>query len=395
VPPDALQAIAVAADGDVRRGLTLLEIAADIAQAEGGQVGDATLRQVLADRTRRFDKGGDAFYDQISALHKCVRSSNPDAAVYLALLAVGALYFLVLAVSRRWWERPAGPFAGTALDAVVDGLLRAAVILAIAAVAAWSLPGRSGVDAVAASLVDDGRLTVLLLGFLVIGLVGPVAEEVIFRRLVIEDLRGFGAPIAVGVSSALFSAAHLSPARFVYYLAVGVALGRLYLRRGLLASTVAHVAMNVGILVIALLVLHGGSSRVTVDGLELTLPDGFHAVGNQPPGTWAAVGPDQTAIEVSSFPVPTGAVFDPDAAATALEVAPPVGGLQVDRGSAHVRLTPFGNGVEATLQGGGRAGVVVLAVDDGTVRTFSAHSRSAPAARQALEELLASIDDGG
>lgn len=79
---DALvEQIAQAADGDVRRALTLLEIAAELA-GEGGEIGEATLAQVLADRTRRFDKGGDQFYDQISALHKCVRSSHPDAALY-------------------------------------------------------------------------------------------------------------------------------------------------------------------------------------------------------------------------------------------------------------------------------------------------------------------------
>lgn len=78
----ALAQIAGAADGDVRRALTLLEIAAELAAGEGGVVEEATLVQVLADRTRRFDKGGEQFYDQISALHKCVRSSNPDAALY-------------------------------------------------------------------------------------------------------------------------------------------------------------------------------------------------------------------------------------------------------------------------------------------------------------------------
>ena len=76
-----LHLIARAADGDVRRGLTFLEIAADLA-GDGGTLADATLEQVLADRTRRFDKGGEQFYDQISALHKSVRSSNPDAALY-------------------------------------------------------------------------------------------------------------------------------------------------------------------------------------------------------------------------------------------------------------------------------------------------------------------------
>jgi putative ATPase len=75
-----LKLIASAADGDVRRALTLLEIASEL--ADGGKIDDATLEQVLADRTRRFDKSGEQFYDQISALHKSVRSSDPDAAVY-------------------------------------------------------------------------------------------------------------------------------------------------------------------------------------------------------------------------------------------------------------------------------------------------------------------------
>jgi len=80
IDDEALAGIAQAADGDVRRGLTLLEIAADL--AEGGRIDTATLAQVLADRTRRFDKQGEQFYDQISALHKSVRSSDPDAALY-------------------------------------------------------------------------------------------------------------------------------------------------------------------------------------------------------------------------------------------------------------------------------------------------------------------------
>ncbi|MDE1899652.1 MAG: replication-associated recombination protein A [Xanthomonadaceae bacterium] len=80
VEADALALIAKAADGDVRRALTLLEIAAEL--AADGRIGEATLAQVLADRTRRFDKRGEQFYDQISALHKSVRSSDPDAALY-------------------------------------------------------------------------------------------------------------------------------------------------------------------------------------------------------------------------------------------------------------------------------------------------------------------------
>ena len=76
--------LAEAADGDARRALNLLEIAADLVEKEGGKaiITEAVLREVVAGGLRRFDKGGEAFYDQISALHKAVRGSAPDAALY-------------------------------------------------------------------------------------------------------------------------------------------------------------------------------------------------------------------------------------------------------------------------------------------------------------------------
>ena len=87
VDEDAIALLAGAADGDARRALSLLEAAADLAQVEQGSATghiDARLAMRLLEQggARRFDKGGDAFYDQISALHKCVRGSDPDAALY-------------------------------------------------------------------------------------------------------------------------------------------------------------------------------------------------------------------------------------------------------------------------------------------------------------------------
>jgi len=71
------------ADGDGRKLLNNLDIAARAAQAKGAQEIDAVLlAECLGDALRRFDKGGDNFYDQISALHKSVRGSSPDAALY-------------------------------------------------------------------------------------------------------------------------------------------------------------------------------------------------------------------------------------------------------------------------------------------------------------------------
>jgi putative ATPase len=71
------------ADGDARRLLNAIEIVADAATASGrAQVDGEFLEQAMSQNLRRFDKGGEAFYDQISALHKSVRGSDPDAALY-------------------------------------------------------------------------------------------------------------------------------------------------------------------------------------------------------------------------------------------------------------------------------------------------------------------------
>jgi putative ATPase len=81
---EVLTGIAAAADGDARRALSLLEIAAELALAGDppGRMTAAELPQVLGASLRRFDRQGEAFYDQISALHKSVRGSDPDAALY-------------------------------------------------------------------------------------------------------------------------------------------------------------------------------------------------------------------------------------------------------------------------------------------------------------------------
>jgi len=72
-----------AVDGDGRRALNLLEIVIDLADSKGQkQVKEDDLAEVLSGTLRRFDKGGEAFYDQISALHKSVRGSSPDGALY-------------------------------------------------------------------------------------------------------------------------------------------------------------------------------------------------------------------------------------------------------------------------------------------------------------------------
>ena len=79
IEPDARSLLSDLADGDARRCLNLLEVAAQLADEV---ISEHAVSEAAGSRYRRFDKGGDAFYDQISALHKAVRGSAPDPALY-------------------------------------------------------------------------------------------------------------------------------------------------------------------------------------------------------------------------------------------------------------------------------------------------------------------------
>jgi putative ATPase len=80
IADESLQLIAQAADGDARRALNLLELGADL--AEDDTITEAIVAEIASGSRRRFDNKGEYFYDQISALHKSIRGTDPDAALY-------------------------------------------------------------------------------------------------------------------------------------------------------------------------------------------------------------------------------------------------------------------------------------------------------------------------
>ncbi|WP_417282231.1 replication-associated recombination protein A [Comamonas sp.] len=108
IEDEALDRLIAYADGDARRLLNTLETLAITAeQAKLGQITDAWLLKVLGERMRRYDKGGEQFYDTISALHKSVRGSDPDAALYwfCRMLDGGAdPRYLARRIVRMAWE---------------------------------------------------------------------------------------------------------------------------------------------------------------------------------------------------------------------------------------------------------------------------------------------------
>ncbi len=106
--PAAIDTLIGYADGDARRLLNLLEQTGNAAAATGrSEITPEFIQNALTLNARRFDKGGDNFYDQISALHKSVRGSNPDAALYwlCRMLDGGAdAKYLSRRIVRMAWE---------------------------------------------------------------------------------------------------------------------------------------------------------------------------------------------------------------------------------------------------------------------------------------------------
>lgn len=84
ITTEALDTLCKVADGDARRCLNILELAADLAKESDGYeiIDPQVLKEILQEQINRFDKQGDLFYDQISALHKSIRGTDPDAALY-------------------------------------------------------------------------------------------------------------------------------------------------------------------------------------------------------------------------------------------------------------------------------------------------------------------------
>ncbi|MGN6231483.1 MAG: replication-associated recombination protein A [Trinickia sp.] len=105
---DAKESLIASADGDGRKLLNNVEIVVRAAKAQKAEsIDDALIAGALTENLRRFDKGGDAFYDQISALHKSVRGSNPDGALYwfCRMLDGGAdPRYLARRIVRMAWE---------------------------------------------------------------------------------------------------------------------------------------------------------------------------------------------------------------------------------------------------------------------------------------------------
>src|SRR5437868_12104927 len=221
------------------------------------------------------------------------------------------------------------------------GLAAAAVLIGLF----WVSSGHPILDPSVSVLVSEGSVTRTILAFVVIAMIAPVVEELLFRGVVAESLRKNAAPVALGVSSFLFACAHLHSLR--YYTLCGLVLGLLYWHRGLWASIAAHATFNGALVVVAVVVALGPPRAVSNGGVGVLARTDWQVSGyaeNKLGATLAMAGPSGSAFIVTRHSEPDGVTPNLDRLAELLNggAVPMPSGWSLKPSSAQVVDYPTG-----------------------------------------------------
>jgi len=259
-----------------------------------------------------------------------------------------------LRVQARW-------VIGSGSRAALIGLVTGGCGAGLLTVLVSQARGHTTVDPIAAVLSDQ-KAGALVLGAIVIAVLAPIVEELVFRGFLAEAFRSKGKGPALLVSAVAFSIAHLRFAQFQYYVAMGVAFGLLYWKRGLVASVCTHAAFNGGLLAIAIAVSHGPASTVAVDGFTMRLPADWHRANAAAAVDWGALGPGGAEVAFSHRTLP--APLEPARFAAALRsgrLAAPNNATYDPQSVQTVRLS-VGTAVEmhATVNGRTETAVFII-----------------------------------
>ena len=243
--------------------------------------------------------------------------------------------------ATKWLVGPAS--SALAIGAAVGG----AVAVALTAVLTLAV-GHPQVDPAAALLAGSSNLGLLIGGALVIAVIAPLVEELVFRGFFTEALRHRGKWSALVLSGLAFSAAHLRFAQLRYYLVMGIGFGALYWGRGLVASIAAHATFNGFLVLFAVASVHGPAQTLIAGGVTVSLPATWHKVSAENVDL-AVMGPGGAQIGVSHVDVPATTNITADALAAVLRSGrlPLPGDLHIDSASVQTTTTPLGPGVRA------------------------------------------------
>jgi membrane protease YdiL (CAAX protease family) len=272
-------------------------------------------------------------------------------ALYLIVGAIVIGFVRTTHVTLRWHE-------GDPLAAVGSGLLRGLLLGGGIAIALHAATGHLQGDSRFTDLISENNPVRILFTILLMVCAAPLVEETLFRGILLESWRSH-AVWSVVVSGFAFAAWHLNGSAIGYYWLMGLILGRVYLRRGLIGSMATHAAFNAVVLGITIASISGSGHTVSGDGIRAHVPASWHV----PAGTSAA-------RQANSFVLdgPSGAQIDLLAKTTHTQVLSPTeaAGLAAEAMSTAIarvpgRITTAADEIELPLGAGER-----ICVSDGS-----------------------------
>jgi hypothetical protein len=258
----------------------------------------------------------------------------------------------------------------------------------------WLLVGHPNLDPSINAVVSEGTFTRILLATVVAVVAAPVVEELLFRGVVAEGLRQKGAGVAIVASGFLFALAHLlwTPYYMLYYTLLGVLLGAIYWRRGLLASMAAHAGFNGFLLLLCASVALGPGHRYTANGVSIHASGGWQ----QDKATSADLrldGPGGAGLTVRHEPLPPNIGLDLARIADTINSnqLPLPDGTSIVGGSAHVVAYPAGQGVEVSAVEHGHAAELLYVPKGGQLFTVVIATAGSHRAKKEYPGMLQSL----
>lgn len=297
------------------------------------------------------------------------RDSHMEPATYIryalvltigVYVVVGALIAirLVPGVRLRW--HTGKPATSILIGAACGGVL-SALLLAVVSKAA----GHLAPDPRVVTMMSEGDVAHIVAAIAITCLAAPLIEEILFRGLLLESLRRQGGRVALWVSGVAFAVWHLNPSALRYYALMGVFLGVLYMKRGLVCSMAAHAAFNGVLTVAALAVVLAPARTVTAGDLSFSAPRGWgqlHAVGSG----WVLDGPSAAEVFVGEQAVPVTPSSDQiyERVRTGLTTVP-IPGVSFDATTVRKTVGQSGVAVEVDLNYEGHGGTMAMLSEPG------------------------------
>jgi len=306
--------------------------------------------------------------------------------VYVVVGGLVAGFIAVNKISLRWHEGDPVRSAGMG---VVRGLLLSGLVTAVFSSATHRLHG----DDRFSSLLSEGNGVRILVLILLLVVAAPLVEETLFRGLLLESWRRFGW-VALVVSAIAFAAWHLIGSAILYYWLMGLALGRIYVRRGLIGSMAAHATFNSVVLVVTIASVSGSGHNYDTAHVHAHTPPSWHSLSASQTSDLhdelVLTGPSGSSVEIATVAHPPIAksALAADAHSTLTAALGRLGGDPTD---TEVVDLPLGTTERGTVEANGHSvEVYVTATTDRTYITAT-NTASSKTARNQIPGILNSL----